>query len=178
MVYQFKTPGFFNVDAQTAGEILEKIAQTKGLTPENVVEEARPVSSPIHNDFEWNDALAAEQYRQVQARTLIRNITVIAEENDEPTKAFVSINTREESREYLPIKTVLADDDYTEQMMKNAEIEWSHFRQKYSSVKKLRTRVEQMNSVWVQNAPTIHCPSVSPSIPPVPISPTGVSASL
>lgn len=37
-----------------------------------VVDEARPKDSPIHDQFEWDNRVAGEQYRLAQARRLIR----------------------------------------------------------------------------------------------------------
>ncbi|HUD75319.1 MAG TPA: hypothetical protein VMQ76_09630, partial [Terracidiphilus sp.] len=55
-------------------DALRAIADKNGglLLPEKVVEAARPVSSPLHSWFEWNDNKAAENYRIWQARQLIR----------------------------------------------------------------------------------------------------------
>ena len=33
------------------------------LTPELVVEDARPEESPLHAHFEWDDQIAGEQFR-------------------------------------------------------------------------------------------------------------------
>jgi len=46
------------------------------LTADRVVESARPLTSPLHSEFEWNDGEAAHKYRIVQARKLIQSVTV------------------------------------------------------------------------------------------------------
>jgi len=46
------------------------------LTPASVVDAARSEESPLHQYFEWDDSIAAEAYRQDQARELIRRIRV------------------------------------------------------------------------------------------------------
>jgi hypothetical protein len=71
------------VDAQTAGDELARIQSRHGqITAPLVVDEARPDEAPLHPVFEWNDAVAAEQHRQHQARTLIRSVQI--EQADEP----------------------------------------------------------------------------------------------
>jgi hypothetical protein len=42
------------------------------LTPKIVVNAARKKDSPLHDRFEWNNAVAGEKYREVQAAELIR----------------------------------------------------------------------------------------------------------
>lgn len=80
-------------DPQKIGTALAKIAeQQKGrLTPPAVVDAARDNRHPLHRFFEWDDALAAEGYRLEQARTLIRSVRIIREDDEEPAPAFLSI---------------------------------------------------------------------------------------
>jgi hypothetical protein len=46
------------------------------LSPWRVVEVARNKSNPLHECFEWSDAVAASKYRLTQARELIRSFQV------------------------------------------------------------------------------------------------------
>jgi len=61
---------------------LQRMSKTNGgkITPEELVQAARDENSPLHHFFEWDDDKAAEKYRLMQARTLIRscrlNVTV------------------------------------------------------------------------------------------------------
>lgn len=54
------------------------LAQAHGgfLTVDDVLQDARNASSPIHKNFEWNDTIAAEKYRRDQARTLIESVKI------------------------------------------------------------------------------------------------------
>ena len=60
-------------------ERMQAIADANGgkLTPSAVVDDARNPSSPLHGQFEWDDSKAAEAYRVVQARTLIRSVECV-----------------------------------------------------------------------------------------------------
>ncbi|CAE6856779.1 hypothetical protein R75461_07754 [Paraburkholderia nemoris] len=42
-----------------------------------VVRDARRVRSPLHACFEWDDAVAGQQYRLEQARHLIRSVRIV-----------------------------------------------------------------------------------------------------
>lgn len=46
------------------------------LSPEIVEREARNLSSPLHSEFEWDDAVAGLHHRWDQARRLIRSVRV------------------------------------------------------------------------------------------------------
>ena len=46
------------------------------LTPAVIVKDARRPTSILHDQFEWDDGKAAQQWREEQARVLIRSIRV------------------------------------------------------------------------------------------------------
>jgi hypothetical protein len=74
------------VDAQTAGEELDRIRKEHGtLEPGTVVDESRPDEAPLHPAFEWHDPKAAELYREHQAKDLIKRVRVVVQpRNPEP----------------------------------------------------------------------------------------------
>ena len=47
------------------------------LTPEGVLGSARDPGSPIHGEFEWDDAKAGHAHRLDQARSLIRSVKIV-----------------------------------------------------------------------------------------------------
>lgn len=66
------------VSAQEAGEELQRIREERGrLTPATVVDESRPEDAVLHPVFEWRDPVAAEQWREHQAATLIKRVRVV-----------------------------------------------------------------------------------------------------
>jgi hypothetical protein len=78
------------VDAQTAGSELDRIRRRDGtIRPAAVVDEARPEEAPLHPAFEWRDPVAAEQWREHQASTLIKVVRVVPAAPVEPRVASV-----------------------------------------------------------------------------------------
>ena len=76
--YAYKQGARYSVDAQVVGSELERIQKSHGITTTKaVVDEARPDDAPLHPVFEWRNDVAAESYRQWQARKLIKSVTVI-----------------------------------------------------------------------------------------------------
>lgn len=56
---------------------LAAIEQKHGrLTPALVVQEARDEAHPLHDKFTWDDSAAAIQWREQQAREIIRNARI------------------------------------------------------------------------------------------------------
>ena len=138
--YKFRD-GFVakNVDAQTAGEECKRVADTIGLTAENLLNENRTDGTPLHDYFEWRDDVAAEKYRLTQAKDIIRSIVLVRQSEDDnkpPVRQFVSICKGKKEREFIPVETVLKRQDYTEQMFEQAKRDLLAFRTKYVSLRK------------------------------------------
>jgi hypothetical protein len=59
------------------------------------VDEARPEDAVLHPVFTWDDPVAAEKYREIEARTLIKRVRVICPEpTQEPVvRATVAMPT-------------------------------------------------------------------------------------
>jgi DNA-directed RNA polymerase subunit H (RpoH/RPB5) len=78
------------IDAQTAGSELDRIRRRDGtIKPAAVVDEARPEDAPLHPAFEWRDPVAAEQWREHQASTLIKVVRVVPSAQPEERVASV-----------------------------------------------------------------------------------------
>lgn len=135
MVYKWKIPGVIPVDAQTAGNELQRIYEERGgLDPADIVEESRDVKAPLHPCFEWNDAIAAEKYRQSQAATIVRSIITVEESTKGPqeVRAFVHVQNS-----YHPISVVVNSAEQTEELLQSALNELRAFRRKYNTLSQL-----------------------------------------
>lgn len=153
MIYKWKTYSY-KTDAAVAGSVCEKLNQTVGLTPENLVDASRPEDAPLHNEFEWNDSLAAEEYRRVQARLLISNLAIVIEEQkQEPIRAFFSLQNgfRKNPGQYESTITIMSDDVKRENLLKKAKNELKAFRQKYQMLSELANVFEAINAVEVED---------------------------
>lgn len=140
MIYQWKKGAHHapNIEAQTAGEELERIRVHNNGRLENadVVSAARDKASPLHPAFEWNDKKAAEAYRLDQAGDLIRAVDVVMEKDDDtakPIRAFVSVK-RDEDRSYTSIQHALSDDDLRAQVVAQAWSELEAWRKRYAEL--------------------------------------------
>lgn len=122
-------------------EELQKIAAEHGgtLYPRDVVEAARDPKSKLHDAFEWNDGIAAEQWRIEQARRLIRVQVTLLQNSNEPIQAYVSLSPlRSEEGGYVPIRDVLSNKKLLEQMKADAARELEIFTAKFRAIDELR----------------------------------------
>ena len=68
--------------ALKSGELkiaIDSIAAKHGgcVTPRNVVDEASKPNHPLHNEFDWDDASAADKHRLAVAASLLRKIEYV-----------------------------------------------------------------------------------------------------
>lgn len=83
------------------------------LTPGLVVKEAAKTSHPLHSRFEWDDDVAGEKYRLLQARELIAKVQIKWVDAKGDTRT---------SRGFYAIRSADADEydyDQTEEILKD-----------------------------------------------------------
>lgn len=132
-----------HLDSQVVGETLEGINGKYGMvTPSVVVEESKPVDAPLHNHFQWDDSKAAEEYRLVQARQLIRAVTVMQDAKEDKevqvVRAFVNVRPVEgdeplvSERCYITIQRAMGEEMLRRQVLANALAEIRSWRRRYA----------------------------------------------
>ena len=138
------------VDADVAGKVMEELADGPGLTAQNLVNISRPEDAPLHPCFEWNDGIAAEHYREWQARKIIGAIEIVREDapKSEPTaiRAFHALRM-EETEGYEHIENIMSDEEKRERLFELAKRDMSIFKEKYRDLQKLSKVFDAMDEV-------------------------------
>lgn len=145
LIYQWKIPGVIPVDAQIAGQELERIYQKSGvLTAKEIVNESRPESAPLHGCFEWDDQTAAEKYREGQAQKIVRLIVSVDESRPEAkeVRAFVHVENA-----YKPIAVVVNSEEQMMELLQSALAELVAFKKKYKALSSLRPVFDAIDSL-------------------------------
>jgi len=128
---------------------LERLAQKNGgcLNPEHVVQSAKPVNSPLHSKFTWDNTEAAHQYRLYQARQLIRVVVTVIPNTDVSECVWVSLKNDRGEKGYRQLVNVLNDDDMRTQLLLEAKEEMILFRKKYGRLQELSKVFEALRAV-------------------------------
>lgn len=150
--YKWKTPGFYKVSAQAAGEELERIKTANGeLTANGIVDASRPKTAILHSIFSWNDTEAAEKWREQQARNMTDNLVTVcvigSTREQVPVRAFVHLQN-----DYKPISVVTSSEDLTDQMLRNAMRELKSFEFKYKTLTQLAKVMEAIDKLEIEGA--------------------------
>ena len=144
--YEFGVQRVYKVDANVFGEMLESMERNGAeITPRSVLDIAKNPDSPIHDDFEWDDTVAAEKYRLEQARRMIVCLKrVDAEEVQKDYKLRAVVSTPGGNNVYVPLQTALGREDYKAHLLKQAKNDSEIFLAKYRKLEELSAVVGAM----------------------------------
>ena len=118
------------------------------LNPKDVVEFARNSDTALHQEFEWNDKIAGDAYRILQAREVIRTRVTVLTPDTKPVRAYVSLpNDRKPNGGYRRINDVLEKPAWREQLLQNAMADMRAFQTKYAVLKELANVFSAMQEV-------------------------------
>lgn len=129
MKVQWKLEGYFKADAT---KCFKEIGN-KDVTPEKVLEKAKDEKSELHKCFEWNDGIAANKYRLLQAEKIIRMLVTVPEREDETPKRVLQISS--ETRVYQPMTFFMRNEDEASALLKRAKEELMAFQNRYESLR-------------------------------------------
>ena len=120
------------------------------LTPEKIVEAARNVKTELHSHFEWDNSIAATQYRIQQARELLR-VTVEYVHDGKgkriPQRVFVSLSDDRKEGGYRSSVDVFNNKEYRAQLLRDALEDLETFKRKYFELKELAEIFDAISKV-------------------------------
>lgn len=157
MTYKWKRNPKNAPDAQDAGEYIEAIKKRRGgITPQLLVIEANKKRSPLHDCFEWDDSKAAEEYRVVQAREILRFLVIMVEPETEVeevryVRAFVAPPEieQDDGASYVTIEQVRSNEDLHEAYLRQLKCELDAIKNKIKAYKEFAKVVQAIETVKI-----------------------------
>lgn len=148
MVYSWKSY-HYSVDANIVGHEFEKIEKKYGeVTSEYVVQLAQPEDSPIHNIFEWDDAVAGHKYRLSQATKMICALVKEVDGDLKPksmrVRAYVDVSENANGK-FINVESAFKNADTKEIVLKRAKVEAEAFKQKYKNLEELGGIIKEID---------------------------------
>lgn len=137
--------GKYSVSAQVVGERISQIEEKYGRAEAPVVlNDARPLRSPLHKCFTWDDGEAAEQYRLCEARQLIRSVRVVVKKGPEEKvhRAFVNVvfskdEESESERGYVSLDRAAADENMRNIILDQAIRDLQAWTRRYEEIREV-----------------------------------------
>lgn len=138
---KWRVDNLFKADANKCyAEILE----LERITPEKVLERAKDENSELHKCFEWNNDVAAEKYRIIQAGNVVRMLYIEPKGEGTPP---VRVLSRTSDTVYQPTRIFLTNTTEYEDLLKRALSELESFRKKYETLSELEQVFEQIDLI-------------------------------
>jgi hypothetical protein len=138
---------------------MESLKERTGeqITSAAVVQEARPDGSDIHGLFEWDDSVAADEYRLCQARNALNSLRVVRITDGQQTEeriAYVHIKEPEEGRHvYVSSEIVAQRVDYQDQAVEEALRYLKGFQRRYKHLRALEPLIDAVEQAMDNYAP-------------------------
>lgn len=151
--YMWSIP-IYKTDASVAGKVMEELEKTVGLTTKSLVEASRPEDAPLHKEFEWNDSIAGEKYREIQAGKMITNLKVVTKVDEtKKTRGFVSLEYGVgKPGVFESTEKVLSVVEKKNRLLTLAIRDLQAFRRKYISLSELGELFEVMDKLLKETA--------------------------
>lgn len=131
-------------DAKLIGRFIEKNFPNGEVTPEELVQAAKPRTSPIHRFFSWDDIKAAALYRLQQARNIIGSIYIEYEDGPD-IRAYHHVVIDDEAK-YVQHHKTLASAHLWEQVVDKALKELEFWKLRYGQYKQLSGLTKMIES--------------------------------
>ena len=133
---EWKIKGLYKADAETVYKEITALGDS--FSPADIVEAARNESSELHKCFEWDDSIAAEKYREHQARMVITQLVVRTETTDNTPVSVRVISSANAVNSYMPTKMLIRSEPEYADLLERAKRELRAFQQKYVAVVELQ----------------------------------------
>ena len=134
----------FNADAEKCYHELEKLGK---ITPETIVEYARQEDTELHKCFQWDDAVAADNWRKQQARFIACSLKVTVDKTAEGGQSYRLIQHDEGRQEYKPIVFTVRNMDEYGRLLQQAKNEMRSFQNRYKSIAELAEVISEIEKV-------------------------------
>ena len=123
----------------------EKCAKEIGdvTTPEQVVDIARDEGAELHKCFEWDDTIAAEKYRVVQAKDVLRSLVIKHVEapknegEEGQVTQFRVFESAPEKNVYKSTALIVQNPDEHAKLIAQARRELEAFKKRYENIVEL-----------------------------------------
>lgn len=131
----------FSADAE---KCYREIQSLECITPANIVDYARSEDTELHKCFQWDDSIAAENWRKQQARIVVSSLVVTVEKNTAGSQKYRLIQHDDSTKEYKPVVFTVRNMDEYGRLLAQAKRELRSFKERYKSITELSEVIEQI----------------------------------
>lgn len=117
------------------------------ITPKNVLDLARDENTELHKCFEFDDTIAGEKYRLIQARDIIRHF-VIKHTNDKGEEQNIrTFQITTVTNHYEPTRVIMKNPDEYAALLSRAKEELRNIKRRYKTLTELEEVFEAIDNL-------------------------------
>lgn len=131
----------FSADAE---KCYREIQSLECITPASIVDYARNEGTELHKCFQWDDSIAAENWRKQQARIIVSSLVVTVEKTTAGSQKYRLIQHDDSTKEYKPVVFTVRNMDEYGRLLAQAKRELRSFKERYKSITELSEVIEQI----------------------------------
>ena len=146
MEIRLKTGAQIKTSAAVVYKEIERVRKIgKGnISLQVLVDESKPVDAPLHSEFEWRNAKAANSWRLHQARKIVQSIEILPE-GKQPVRGYSSVQVVTEQAGspakstfvFRSIEDVLSNPETRDELLGQAIRDALAFRKRYQALQEL-----------------------------------------
>jgi len=139
---KWSVEGLHRGDAQKCYDECQTLSE---VTPESVLEKAKNKKTELHKCFEWDNSVAGEKYRLIQARDIIRHFVIVTPEKKEDAPKIRSYQISTTTNKYEPTRLFLQKPDEYKALLERAKTELENFKRRYQTLVELEEVIESID---------------------------------
>ena len=151
-------------DARILGPYLETMAKNLGsLNVEDIIEDAKDPSSPLHEHFDWDPQTAAMERWKFQARSIINSILIVQKEDGGlvERRLFLSLSPNHDADGedegqsgpiYIHVQIVLANSRLRDKMWDKAIKELASWARRWAAYPELKPLAREVETIIAEHS--------------------------
>lgn len=111
-MYKFRANSRFSGNAEIVYMELEKIRDKNDgrLETKEVLKAAKKLKNPLNQYFEWDDTIAAEEFRLITARKIIKAVVYVEENTKSQQPVFINVMSVDSGQYYQNVSVATRDE--------------------------------------------------------------------
>lgn len=135
------------VDAQKVAEEIYSLGEK--VRAEEILEMAKNKNTEIHKLIEWDDTVAAEKYRLVQVRKIVRDIEITTIKTKNNKKKTIEVPVRmfysfKDETGYRPTPVIIENEELHKKLLRTAYSELVSYMTKYQTLSELEPLMDEI----------------------------------
>ena len=117
------------------------------ITPENVLDLARDENTELHKCFEFDDTIAGEKYRLIQARDIIRHFVIKYTNDGGEEQKIRTFQITTVTNRYEPTRVIMKNPNEYAALLSRAKEELRNIKRRYKTLTELEEVFEAIDNL-------------------------------